>query len=571
MRAYLPPRRLGVDISAWRGGGLFILCWAFADALIEIFSTMSLRFFIDFTALRGTHSQINQSIYMATTLRFGLIMSIASAFGLNAAAQSETFTGVSGTNYYVNYEDGFIGRTTNGEMTLISPHSFVEQDLIPMAITADSLTAETKNIYDRIQYATDALQKLIDGATMITNGYADEMTVFNKDMENLLYLYLQFSENLDKIYNSLQKTSVRKARETKFEFNVSGTLTDLDYTLFMVNFTRDYLNDLLNEIIETANEYEAAGKEMIDILSLYQSHASTLTDNYNYLADYFNKNAATMTEEDCYWLLEQITNQVGTINSLLNDAPKNPASYAEYLLKVTTETLDKTYSEYLKTVEEINNLNNQLLNLAYFPSVLYAGIEGDPFGLYYYIKDNGGVLNIPSTQKYVDTYTVTGINGNIFTSFYETANPNCTKLIIPATIKSISDNAFAVNGLETIEVNTTEAPDMTDDCFTSDVYRSATLIVPDGTTEAYASAPGWKNFINIRSASESGIESVTTDDISVNVKNGTMYVSGAEGRVIEVFAVNGTVFYNGTASEIELPARGIYIVRIANRTFKVVR
>ena len=39
---------------------------------------------------------------MATTLRFGLLMSIASAFGLNATAQSETFTGVSGTNYYVN-------------------------------------------------------------------------------------------------------------------------------------------------------------------------------------------------------------------------------------------------------------------------------------------------------------------------------------------------------------------------------------------------------------------------------------------------------------------------------------
>ncbi|WP_290388772.1 hypothetical protein, partial [uncultured Duncaniella sp.] len=37
MRAYLPPRRLGVDISAWREGGLYILCWAFADALIEIF------------------------------------------------------------------------------------------------------------------------------------------------------------------------------------------------------------------------------------------------------------------------------------------------------------------------------------------------------------------------------------------------------------------------------------------------------------------------------------------------------------------------------------------------------
>ncbi|WP_304475395.1 hypothetical protein [uncultured Duncaniella sp.] len=508
---------------------------------------------------------------MANTLRFGILMSIASAFGLNATAQSETFTGVSGTNYYVNYEDGFIGQTLNGEMKLISPQYFVERDLIPMAFTADSLTAETRDIYDRIQYATDALQKLIDGATMITNGYVDEMIVFNKDMENLLYLYLQLSENLDKIYNSRQKTGIKRARETKFEFNVSGTLTDLDYTLFMVNFTRGYLIDLLNEIIETADEYEAAGKEMIDILTLYQSHASTLTDNYNYLADYFNKNAATMTKEDCYWLLEQIKNQVGTINSLLNDAPKNPASYAEYLLKMTAETLDKTYSEYLETVEEVNNLNNQLVNLAYLPSVLYAGIEGDPFGLYYYIKDNGGVLNIPSTQQYVDIYTVTGINGNIFTPFYEVANPNCTKLIIPATIKSISDNAFAVNGLETIEVNAIEVPDMTDDCFTTDVYKSAALIVPDGTTEAYASAPGWKNFANIRSVTESGIESVIADGVNVKIEGGVLYVSGADGLLTEVFSISGASVYKGYDSAIQLPAHGVYIVRIADKPFKVAR
>lgn len=52
MRAYLPPRRLGVDISAWRGGGLFISTKAFGDASIKINSTKSLRFLYFLTLIR---------------------------------------------------------------------------------------------------------------------------------------------------------------------------------------------------------------------------------------------------------------------------------------------------------------------------------------------------------------------------------------------------------------------------------------------------------------------------------------------------------------------------------------
>lgn len=49
MFVYIHPRRAGVGISTWRGGGLFISTKAFGDASIKINSTKSLRFSISLT------------------------------------------------------------------------------------------------------------------------------------------------------------------------------------------------------------------------------------------------------------------------------------------------------------------------------------------------------------------------------------------------------------------------------------------------------------------------------------------------------------------------------------------
>lgn len=52
MFVYIHPRRAGVGISTWRGGGLFISTKAFGDASIKINSTKSLRFSISLTLIK---------------------------------------------------------------------------------------------------------------------------------------------------------------------------------------------------------------------------------------------------------------------------------------------------------------------------------------------------------------------------------------------------------------------------------------------------------------------------------------------------------------------------------------
>lgn len=56
MFVYIHPRRAGVGISTWRGGGLFISTKAFGDASIKINSTKSLRFSISLTLIIYCHT-----------------------------------------------------------------------------------------------------------------------------------------------------------------------------------------------------------------------------------------------------------------------------------------------------------------------------------------------------------------------------------------------------------------------------------------------------------------------------------------------------------------------------------
>ena len=68
----------------------------------------------------------------------------------------------------------------------------------------------------------------------------------------------------------------------------------------------------------------------------------------------------------------------------------------------------------------------------------------------------------------------------------------------------------------------------------------------------------------------SAVESVSAGTAVVAAKNGRIVVDGFDGNgVVEVFGVSGQLVYSGTDTAISVPARGIYIVRVAGQTFKV--
>lgn len=76
-------------------------------------------------------------------------------------------------------------------------------------------------------------------------------------------------------------------------------------------------------------------------------------------------------------------------------------------------------------------------------------------------------------------------------------------------------------------------------------------------------------FVNI--VEYAGVEGVTADDsIIVRADDGAIVVDGASDVSMEVYSMSGAVVYRGVAATISVPASGMYIVRVAGTTAKVV-
>lgn len=97
--------------------------------------------------------------------------------------------------------------------------------------------------------------------------------------------------------------------------------------------------------------------------------------------------------------------------------------------------------------------------------------------------------------------------------------------------------------------------------------KTATLYVPEGSVDAYKSADIWKDFVNIK-ALDAGVEDLVADDFSVEISGLTLSLNGYEGAY-QVYAVDGRMVYSGSESSVNLPAKGIYIVKAGKKSVKV--
>ena len=95
------------------------------------------------------------------------------------------------------------------------------------------------------------------------------------------------------------------------------------------------------------------------------------------------------------------------------------------------------------------------------------------------------------------------------------------------------------------------------------------LNVPVGSLEAYKSAGGWKKFKNIQEKDVGGVNSVKDDAVSITVNGGSIEIDGAGNASVEVYNLSGQLVYSGIETTVGGLARGIYIVRVSGRTFKV--
>ena len=158
--------------------------------------------------------------------------------------------------------------------------------------------------------------------------------------------------------------------------------------------------------------------------------------------------------------------------------------------------------------------------------------------------------------------------------------PNLQKITLGKNVKSIRAGAFLSGQTQISEIRSNNPvppelggiPGQTKDAgaFMEKDYTAATVYVPVGSIDAYKAAEEWKEFKNIVEDASLDVESIAEDNVSVTAAGGIITVAGAGNAAVEVYAVTGQLLYRGNETAIELPVKGICIVRVNGKAFKVI-
>ena len=65
------------------------------------------------------------------------------------------------------------------------------------------------------------------------------------------------------------------------------------------------------------------------------------------------------------------------------------------------------------------------------------------------------------------------------------------------------------------------------------------------------------------------VDGIEADAVKVRGENGVIRIEGADGAAVEVFNASGVCIYSGTATEIPVPQRGLYVVKVAGLATKL--
>ncbi len=260
------------------------------------------------------------------------------------------------------------------------------------------------------------------------------------------------------------------------------------------------------------------------------------------------------------------------------------------------DCLNLTRVELSKNIRELGGIRTAFHtcgNLLEFAVVgdnqNYVSIDG-----ILYTKDKSKLIVCPRGKDNVNiSDEVTCIGDYAFNGCYRIIS-----LSIPNSVTEIGDKVIDCNFLTSLELGSGLAnigkgaiscqepmaikcyainPPAVDggiqpDFFTGlDIYTNATLQVPEGSKELYASTEPWSNFVNIEEMTATGIGGVEAGDVVISADGGTLTVSGlADGCTVEVYTLDGKQVYGGKGGSISGLGSGVYVVKAGGKTVKVV-
>ena len=105
----------------------------------------------------------------------------------------------------------------------------------------------------------------------------------------------------------------------------------------------------------------------------------------------------------------------------------------------------------------------------------------------------------------------------------------------------------------------------------SDMFPKETLYVPVGTKVDYEAVDPWRNFETIEEYDfKVGVEDVEHgEEIAVVTDGNSIVITGDNAGRIEVYSVNGQCVYSGYETTISGLGKGVYVVKVDNKTYKV--
>lgn len=174
-------------------------------------------------------------------------------------------------------------------------------------------------------------------------------------------------------------------------------------------------------------------------------------------------------------------------------------------------------------------------------------------------------FSFPSSISNIPTMALSGCSG------LKTIN-------IPSTITSIGTIAFyGCTGLSAINIYAATPPDLSasPNVFQKVPTTTCVLHVPAGSKKLYAAANQWSAFTNIVEDLPAATFNTIASKLKINITNNKAELTNLPlGESVTVYNLQGVAIYNQKVTEetisVNLPARGMYIVKVGSQSLKVI-
>ena len=171
-------------------------------------------------------------------------------------------------------------------------------------------------------------------------------------------------------------------------------------------------------------------------------------------------------------------------------------------------------------------------------------------------------ISIPSSINYIGEYVFSGCTG-------------LTSVTIPNSVTNIYLSAFEdCSGLKEIHIKNATPPSAGTEVFTGVDRTACKLYVPKGSKAIYAGTAPWSGFINIVEEESTAISKTEVNNIAVYAEQGAIVVNRIDqGETISVYTLFGSLVQTIKATnnkiKVDVPSNQIYIVKVANKIYKV--